>query len=208
MKKLGKIVRRLLGVLVIVAVVVLGIITYRTYQTINQVEKFRATVKTYYPNDQKSVQLVLAIIMTESKGLGTDIMQSLESTGQTEALDDSVQASIANGIVHLKSVQALAAEKKLDIWSGVQAYNFGSDYLNYLVKENKTATTKKLAETYSRDVLAPLLGNTTQEKYSYKHLRAFLYNGGYLYRNGGNFFYADLVSDNLRAIQLYEKIFK
>ena len=206
MKILIHILKRLIGLLLLAAVVIGGIITYRTYETINQVEKFRAEVATYYPDDNEAVQLVLAIIMTESKGLGTDIMQSSESVDDSVTLDTTAK-SIAYGIAHLKSVEAQAEKLGLDKWSGVQAYNFGSDYLNYLVAQKETKTTLAAAEAYSRDTLAPLLGNTTQTTYSYKHFRAFLHNGGTLYRNGGNFFYADLVRDNLTWVKVYEKIF-
>ncbi|OPH30231.1 transglycosylase SLT domain protein, partial [Enterococcus faecium] len=35
-----------------------------------------------------------------------------------------------------------------------------------------------------------------------------LYNGGYLYHNGGNMFYPDIVKMNEKIIETYEKVFK
>ena len=54
----------------------------------------------------------------------------------------------------------------------------------------------ELAEEYSREVLSPLLGNDQNTKYRYYRWQALVYNGGYLYQNGGNMFYAEIVKMN------------
>ncbi|WP_019724730.1 lysozyme family protein, partial [Enterococcus mundtii] len=75
--------------------------------------------------------------------------------------------------------------------TAIQAYNFGKDYIAY-VNERGGKNTVRLAEEYSRDVLSPLLGNDNKKTYRYWRIQSLLYNGGYLYHNGGNMFYADV----------------
>ncbi len=147
--------------------------------------------------------IVLAIIFTESKGNHVDIMQSSESKYGQRNLIMSSEESIDSGVEHLAEVLKEAEEKGCDVWTAVQAYNFGSQYISY-VAEKGQINSLELAETYSRDVLAPLLGNTTQETYTYKHPLALIYNKGKLYRDGGNFFYAESVKWNLKLIKLFK----
>ena len=146
--------------------------------------------------------IVLAIIFTESKGNHVDIMQSSESKYGQRNLILTSEESIDSGVEHLAEVLKEAEAKGCDVWTAVQAYNFGSQYINYVAEKGKT-NSLELAETYSRDVLAPLLGNTTQETYAYKHPLALIYNKGKLYRDGGNFFYAESVKWNLKLIKLF-----
>ena len=44
-----------------------------------------------------------------------------------------------------------------------------------------------MAEQYSKTVVAPSLGNSTGAMIRYSHPIAVAYNGGYKYKNGGNF---------------------
>ncbi len=53
-----------------------------------------------------------------------------------------------------------------DLWTAVQAYNFGTDYIDYVAARGGV-NTLELAETYSREVLSPLLGNDTEQTYRY-----------------------------------------
>ncbi|MFZ6625873.1 lysozyme family protein [Vagococcus fluvialis] len=147
--------------------------------------------------------VILAIIFTESKGDHVDLMQSSESKYGARNQIFSSEESIDSGVEHLAEVVNEAREQNCDIWTAVQAYNFGSQYINY-VAENGKENSLELAETYSRDVLAPLLGNTTQETYQYKHPLALIHNGGKLYRNGGNFYYAESVKWNLRILKWFK----
>ena len=50
---------------------------------------------------------------------------------------------------------AKAKEAGCDEWTGVQAYNYGLDYIQF-VKERGGKHTTELAEEYSREVLSPL----------------------------------------------------
>ncbi|MGH2183153.1 lysozyme family protein, partial [Enterococcus faecalis] len=77
----------------------------------------------------------------------------------------------------------------------VQANNNGLNYIQF-VKERCGKHTTELAEEYSREVLSPLLGNDQNTKYRYYPLQALVYNGDYLYQNGDNMFYAEIVKMN------------
>lgn len=82
----------------------------------------------------------------------------------------------------------------------MQAYNFGTAYINYIAKHGGKNSTK-LASTYSKTVVAPSLGNTTGETYFYYHPLA-LVSGGRLYKNGGNIYYSREVEFNLYLIKV------
>lgn len=200
MKKKSKqfIVRGILFLLVI-SVSAIG---YRNYKILKQVHTFDelVTTETKAHGISEYRDLALSIIYTESKGLGNDPMQSSESLTNTAGTITASEQSIKQGVLFLAKAIKKAKEADVDIWTAVQAYNFGLDYISY-VKENGGKTTVELAETYSRDVLSPKLGNEEQTKYRYYAWRSFIYNGGYLYHNGGNMFYADLVQWNLYKIQ-------
>ncbi|HCN74953.1 hypothetical protein RU87_GL001276 [Lactococcus plantarum] len=143
--------------------------------------------------------LVLAIIYTETKGKHTDVMQSTESTHETIETEED---SIHQGITNLTEVLAYANEKGVDIWTGVQAYNFGKAYVDYIAK-NGGKNTLPLSEAYSRDVVAPSLGNKTGDEYYHVTINSLLFNKGKLYKDGGNIFYAKEVRWNMRLIQLF-----
>ncbi|QIL49799.1 lysozyme family protein [Vagococcus hydrophili] len=148
--------------------------------------------------------VILAIIYTESKGDHVDLMQSSESKYGTRNRIFTSEESIESGVEHLAEVIKEADAQKCDIWTAVQAYNFGSKYINY-VSDHGKKNTLEISETYSRDILAPLLGNKTQETYFYKHPFALMHNGGKLYKDGGNFFYAESVKWNLKLVKLFSK---
>lgn len=177
---------------------------YKLNSQVNQVLKWEPTVneatKKYDIEDYSDI--VLAIIYTESKGNHIDIMQSSESRYGVRNQIMTSEESIDSGVLHLSEVIKEAERQQCDIWTAVQAYNFGSTYIDYVAK-NGGVNSLELAETYSRDTLAPLLGNTTQETYFYKHPFALMYNRGKLYKNGGNLFYAESVKWNLRLIHIF-----
>lgn len=147
--------------------------------------------------------VILAIIFTESKGNHVDIMQSSESKYGARNQIFSSEESIDSGVEHLSEVIKESQKQGCDIWTAVQAYNFGSQYISY-VASSGSENSLEIAEEYSREVLAPLLGNTTEETYQYKHPLALIYNGGKLYKNGGNLFYAESVKWNLKIIKLFK----
>lgn len=138
------------------------------------------------------VPYILAIMQVESGGKLPDPMQSSESAGlPVNSLVDAA-SSIKQGVKHFKATLDLVNSLGSDIWTAVQAYNFGSAYVLHVSTRGKVTTTK-IADEYSRTVVAPSLGNTTGLMYNYPNPVAIPYNGGKLYWNGGNFFYDLLV---------------
>ncbi|WP_283278936.1 lysozyme family protein, partial [Streptococcus dysgalactiae] len=145
--------------------------------------------KTLAENDTKAnVDLVLAMIYTETKGGEADVMQSSESSsGKKDSITDS-QSSIEHGVSLLSHNLSLAEEAGVDSWTAVQAYNFGTAYIDY-VADHGGQNTIPLATTYSKTVVAPSLGNTSGQTYFYYHPLALI-SGGKLYKNGGNIYYS------------------
>lgn len=180
----------------------------KIYQDVKRVETYReqVTALTGQYHIQGYEKLVLAIIYTESKGKGIDLMQSAESLADEEAQITTQADSLNQGVSYLSQAITQADQAGCDLETAVQSYNFGLDYINF-IKENGNENSVKLAEKYSRDILAPTLGNTEQKSYRYWQLPALIYNGGYLYENGGNIVYSDVVKLHQFFITVYEFIF-
>ena len=141
------------------------------------------------------VPYILAIIQIESNGNSKDLMQSSESAGLPVNTLDEV-GSVRQGIKYLKSgfeKTGTSASGK-DILGVIQSYNFGIAYVDKLVFANKKHSLE-FAENYSKTVVAPSLGNSSGQTYSYINDVSTLHGKPYLYSNGGNFFYAELVSE-------------
>jgi len=79
------------------------------------------------------------------------------------------------------------------MWAIVQSYNFGINYLRWLAARRHTHSTD-VAYIYSRDVVAPSLGNTTGRTYSYVNAVSVADGRTYLFWNGGNFHYSGLIA--------------
>ena len=144
------------------------------------------------------IPLILAIIQVESGGAGTrDIMQSSESAGHGMNYFTTEQQSVKQGISYLKRI----VEKATDIGNGyqnnikvlAQSYNFGIGFLDYLAK-NKAYYNVSTAAEYSKTVVAPSLGNNNGQTYKYSNSISKTYGNEFLYRNGGNFYYGNIVS--------------
>lgn len=190
--------KRVFLFLLFLVISAIGLLTYRTHQTVQRVKSFRAqvTAATKEQNIGEYTDLVYAIIYTESKGKTVDLMQSSESLyGRTEAIT-TTEESIQVGVQFLAEAIQRAKDADCDIWTAVQAYNFGLDYISFVENRGKKNSVA-LAQEYSRDVLAPILGNTTQATYHYYRWQSIFYNGGFLYENGGNMFYAELVKTHI-----------
>ncbi|GFH41642.1 hypothetical protein Hs30E_01930 [Lactococcus hodotermopsidis] len=178
-----------------------GFWIYRTHENVKAVMKYDDFVtQTLEKHDVSgNRELVLAIIYTETKGQRTDVMQSTEST---EEEIETEEESIHQGINNLTEMLEYAHERDVDVWTGVQAYNFGKAYVDYIA-ENGGVNTLKLAEIYSKDVVAPSLGNMTGEAYYHVTVNSLLFNKGKLYKNGGNIFYAKEVRWNMKILQAF-----
>ncbi|CCF02260.1 Pneumococcal vaccine antigen A homolog [Streptococcus macedonicus ACA-DC 198] len=194
---------KFLRLLIILGFVIFcGYQTYVVHENVQNVLQYKDMVKEILDDNDTTanVDLVLAMIYTETKGDDGDVMQSSESSdGVANSITDS-QTSIRQGVTVLSENLTLADEAGVDVWTAVQAYNFGTAYIDYVVK-NGGENTIALATAYSRDVVAPSLGNTTGEAYFYYHPLALI-SGGKLYKNGGNIYYSREVHFNLYLIEL------
>lgn len=138
------------------------------------------------------VPWVMAIIEVESRGLVPDVMQSSESLGLPPNTLNAEQ-SIRQGVAYLRSAILLAQSLGIDdIWASIQSYNFGHSYLRWLANQGRTHSTDA-AYIFSRDVVAPSLGNTTGRTYPYINAVSVADGRTYLFWNGGNFHYSALV---------------
>ncbi|MFR6968209.1 cell wall hydrolase Pmp23, partial [Streptococcus pneumoniae] len=68
--------------------------------------------------------------------------------------------------------------------------------------QNGKENTLALAKQYSRETVAPLLGNRTGKTYSYIHPIS-IFHGAELYVNGGNYYYSRQVRLNLYIIKCF-----
>lgn len=147
------------------------------------------------------IDLILAIIQVESGGTGTpDIMQSSESAGYPRNYFQTELESVRQGISYLKSIVTILEGYNMGYENNArliaQSYNFGSPFANY-VGNRGGSYDLTFAEEYSRTIVAPSLGNLTGETYSYVNSVSKSFGKTYLYRNGGNFFYGELVAQYL-----------
>ena len=172
---------------------------YQIHRDVKQVMTYRTLVREVLAEEDTGTNedLILAMIYTETKGKEDDVMQASESaTGQTNSITNNKE-SIRQGIQTLSENLRKAKEKEVDPWTAVQAYNFGQDYIEYVAKNGL-----ELARKYSKEVVAPSLGNVTGKTYLYLHPISFLH-GSELYVNGGNYYYSRLVEMNQFIMKLF-----
>ncbi len=149
-------------------------------------------------NIPEYTDILLAIIMVESRGEGLDIMQSSESAGLgANGFSDPV-ASLEQGIKFFAKLANQAKDRKVDMWTPVQAYNLGGGYIDHVASNGKKHTTS-LAEKFSKTVVAPQLGNSGGVTYSYVNDVSKADGRTYLYLNGGNFHYVGLVKQYITS---------
>lgn len=197
-------IRRIIYVLIALLAIYKGV---TIYQSVKRVLAYRPLVEKVLAEDDNDTNedLVLAVIYTETKGQDDDVMQSSESsTGTTKSIRDNKE-SIKQGTRVLAQNLEKAQAAKTDSWTAVQAYNFGTNYINY-VSERGGKNTIQLAKAYSKDVVAPSLGNKTGETYYHINPVSILYGGGKLYVDGGNHYYAKQVQFSLFLIRLVDRL--
>lgn len=189
----------------LIFLILLILVCYKFIQVhhdVKQVMNYRSLVREVL-DEQDTVaneEFVLAMIYTETKGKVSDVMQSSESaTGQKNSILDNKE-SIRQGVQTLSTNLNVAQEKKVDVWTAVQAYNFGRAYIDYIAKHGGE-NTLDLAKKYSKNIVAPSLGNVTGKTYSYYHPIALLH-GSKLYINGGNFYYSRQVRMNMYIMKV------
>ena len=195
-----KILRR---VVVLVLLIFTGYKLFHMYQDVKQVMTYQSLVREVLSEQDTPAneELVLAMIYTETKGKENDVMQSSESkSGSTDTISDD-KSSIRQGVQTLTENLNLAQEKGVDVWTAIQAYNFGPAYIDFIA-ENGKENTLALAKQYSRDTVAPSLGNSTGKTYTYINPIS-LFQGTELYVNGGNYYYSRQVRLNLYIIKFF-----
>lgn len=128
---------KFLGRLIILGFVIFcGYQTYVVHKNVQNVLQYKDMVKEILDDNDTTanVDLVLAMIYTETKGDDGDVMQSSESSdGVANSITDS-QTSIRQGVTVLSENLTLADEAGVDVWTAVQAYNFGTAYIDYVAK--------------------------------------------------------------------------
>ena len=190
-------------VLVLVLILFTGYKLFHMYRDVKQVMTYQSLVREVLSEQDTPAneELVLAMIYTETKGKESDVMQSSESaSGTTNTISDN-RSSIRQGIQTLTENLYLAQEKGVDVWTAVQAYNFGPAYIDFIAQNGKE-NTLALAKKYSRDTVAPTLGNTTGKTYRYVNPIS-IFQGGELYVDGGNYYYSRQVQLNLYIIKFF-----
>ena len=195
-----KILRR---VLVLVLLIFTGYKLFHMYQDVKHVMSYQSLVREVLSEQDTPAneELILAMIYTETKGKENDVMQSSESkSGSTDTISDD-KSSIRQGVQTLTENLNLAQEKGVDVWTAIQAYNFGPAYIDFIA-ENGKENTLALAKQYSRDTVAPSLGNSTGKTYTYINPIS-LFQGTELYVNGGNYYYSRQVRLNLYIIKFF-----
>lgn len=106
------------------------------------------------------VDLLLALMMQESSGIGPDVMQSSEGAYNTlypqvpNGITD-VEYSLRCGVQELKyaldkaNVQGPSDLKRIRL--ALQAYNFGADvYFSYMEEQGETAWSQESAEAFAQ----------------------------------------------------------
>ncbi|MED4455632.1 lysozyme family protein [Metabacillus fastidiosus] len=166
------------------------------------VEQYRALVEAEAAAQgmEAYVNLILAIIQVETRGLGEDIMQSSESLGYGRNTISAQEASVRQGIRYLKSIVEIAKKFGLenDYRLLAQAYNFGSGFAGHVGRMKLPGSyTLDISEHYSKNVVAPSLGNSSGQTRKYVNPTSQRLGKTYLYRNGGNFMYGDLIAEYL-----------
>ena len=133
-----------------------------TYQINASCESYREEVTDIAAQYDMSnyVDLILAVMMQESSGQGTDPMQSSEGAYNTQypqepnGITDS-SYSITCGIQELKYAMekaGVSSPTDMDrIRLALQAYNFGADvYFSYLEKNGITSWSEKTSEAFAK----------------------------------------------------------
>lgn len=170
-----------------------------------EVEKWRdlVTKEATEQGMEDYIDLFLAIIQVESEGYRyRDIMQSSESAGLPRNTYQNETDSVRQGVKHLKNIVSILNSYDPSYANNAkllaQSYNFGSAFAHYVGKRGGTYTLE-VAEAYSRDIVAPSLGNHTGLRYQYINPISISLGKTYLYRNGGNYMYGDMVGQYIQS---------
>ena len=113
--------------------------------------------------------LILAMIYTgDQRSRGRCHAGKVRVSGETNTISDNKASIRQRYSDSFRWVKRSQEKKALIAGQPFKAYNFGKDYIDYVAKHGGT-NSLELARAYSRDVVAPSLGNVTGETYLYLH---------------------------------------
>lgn len=120
-----------------------------------QVERYRPLFEEYAAKYgvEEYTELLMAKTMQESGGRYADVMQSSESLGLPRNTISSPERSIDQGIKYFSEVLEQANG---DVKLTLQAYNFGTGFINYAEEHNNGEYSKELAEQFASEKEAEL----------------------------------------------------
>jgi len=138
------------------------------------------------------VNYLMAIMEVESHGNGNDPMRSSESAGLPPDSFDNPKDSINQGAYYFACCISKANDEGCDLMTAVQAYNFGTGFINY-VADNGCQYTLDLAISFAEEYSDGM-------QVDYSNPIAVDYNGGWRYAYG-NMFYAQLVNQYIYSYE-------
>ncbi|MDA1475085.1 lysozyme family protein [Bacillus changyiensis] len=140
---------------------------------------------------QQYTSILLGIMYQESKGKGSDPMQSSESLGLKRNEIDDPNTSIKQGVRHFVDMYQKGQKNGVDLKAIIQSYNMGSGYIEYVAK-NGGKHTEKLAKTFSKKQAKknPELYNCGGDKDNFRYPYCF-----------GDFSYAEKVMERTKKIE-------
>ena len=151
---------------------------------------YNCTVKKYAKREkiEQYTDVLLAIMMAETKGEHKDVMQSSESKG-LERNSLGPEESIEQACIYFSALVKIAHNLEIeDDKALIQAYNFGPGYLTYVAKHGKKHK-ESLAIEFAKE-------HSGGQKVRYMHVYAIKKNGGWIYKYG-NMFYEAVVEQYL-----------
>ena len=131
--------------------------------------------------------LVREVLAEEDTGTNEDLILAMIYT-ETKGKEDDVMQASESATGQTNSI----TNNKESIRQGIQT----------LSENLRKAKEKGVDPKYSKEVVAPSLGNVTGKTYLYLHPISFLH-GSELYVNGGNYYYSRLVEMNQFIMKLF-----
>ncbi|KEK24590.1 lysozyme family protein [Bacillus gaemokensis] len=95
--------------------------------------------------------ILLGIMYQESRGEGTDPMQSSESLGLKPNEIQDINLSIEQGIKHFVKMYKYGIQKNLGIDTIIQSYNMGPGYIDFIANQEGKQHSEELAKQFSKE---------------------------------------------------------
>ncbi|EML6324680.1 lysozyme family protein [Bacillus cereus] len=106
-----------------------------------ELEKYNLSAKT---------TTLLGIMYQESRGEGTDPMQSSESLELKRNEIQDVNLSIEQGVKHFAQMYHYGIEKDVGMDTIIQSYNMGPKYIDFIASQQIKKHSEKLAKEFSK----------------------------------------------------------